>query len=173
VVPGGGVEPPRPEGRRILSPLRLPVPPSRHFLEVLDYKIYILLCSFVTHDNECETVQENVEVFADLHRSLSFFPVKRFANGLRLKARSPSTPYEILPLIALAAPSLNYALAPFPGMFASRGSAVVDVWAWPATHQNRPAGVLSAKAACFRHLSSSKARPRKQDRVALRIAHNT
>src|SRR5215813_11517947 len=30
MVPGGGVEPPRPEGRRILSPLRLPVPPSRH-----------------------------------------------------------------------------------------------------------------------------------------------
>src|SRR6266576_6707689 len=32
LVPGGGVEPPRPEGRRILSPLRLPVPPSRHLL---------------------------------------------------------------------------------------------------------------------------------------------
>src|SRR5258708_646021 len=31
MVPGGGVEPPRPEGRRILSPLRLPVPPSRHW----------------------------------------------------------------------------------------------------------------------------------------------
>ncbi len=31
LVPGGGVEPPRPEGRRILSPLRLPVPPSRLF----------------------------------------------------------------------------------------------------------------------------------------------
>ena len=30
VVPGGGVEPPRAEARRILSPLRLPVPPSRH-----------------------------------------------------------------------------------------------------------------------------------------------
>ena len=30
LVPGGGVEPPRPCGRRILSPLRLPVPPSRH-----------------------------------------------------------------------------------------------------------------------------------------------
>jgi hypothetical protein len=29
LVPGGGVEPPRPCGRRILSPLRLPVPPSR------------------------------------------------------------------------------------------------------------------------------------------------
>ena len=30
LVPGGGVEPPRAEARRILSPLRLPVPPSRH-----------------------------------------------------------------------------------------------------------------------------------------------
>src|SRR6267154_1228876 len=29
LVPGGGVEPPRAEARRILSPLRLPVPPSR------------------------------------------------------------------------------------------------------------------------------------------------
>jgi hypothetical protein len=28
-VPGGGIEPPRAEARRILSPLRLPVPPSR------------------------------------------------------------------------------------------------------------------------------------------------
>jgi hypothetical protein len=28
-VPGGGVEPPRPCGRRILSPVRLPIPPSR------------------------------------------------------------------------------------------------------------------------------------------------
>ena len=28
-MPGGGVEPPRPCDRRILSPLRLPVPPSR------------------------------------------------------------------------------------------------------------------------------------------------
>jgi hypothetical protein len=30
LVPGGGVEPPRGCPRRILSPLRLPVPPSRH-----------------------------------------------------------------------------------------------------------------------------------------------
>ena len=29
-MPGGGIEPPRAEARRILSPLRLPVPPSRH-----------------------------------------------------------------------------------------------------------------------------------------------
>ena len=31
LVPGGGIEPPRAEARRILSPLRLPVPPSRHY----------------------------------------------------------------------------------------------------------------------------------------------
>ena len=28
VVPGGGLEPPRPCGQRILSPLRLPIPPQ-------------------------------------------------------------------------------------------------------------------------------------------------
>ena len=28
-VPGGGLEPPRAEARRILSPVRLPIPPSR------------------------------------------------------------------------------------------------------------------------------------------------
>ena len=44
VVPGGGVEPPRPEGRRILSPLRLPVPPSRRFVEVIDFTA----CSLVS-----------------------------------------------------------------------------------------------------------------------------
>jgi hypothetical protein len=38
LVPGGGVEPPRPEGRRILSPLRLPVPPSRLYLQVTEIK---------------------------------------------------------------------------------------------------------------------------------------
>jgi hypothetical protein len=27
LVPGGGLEPPRPYGQRILSPLRLPIPP--------------------------------------------------------------------------------------------------------------------------------------------------
>ena len=36
LVPGGGIEPPRAEARRILSPLRLPVPPSRLYFEVLD-----------------------------------------------------------------------------------------------------------------------------------------
>lgn len=34
LVPGGGLEPPRTEVRRILSPLRLPVPPSRLRMEV-------------------------------------------------------------------------------------------------------------------------------------------
>jgi hypothetical protein len=45
LVPGGGVEPPRPEGRRILSPLRLPVPPSRLYLEVPDFTTCLRLCS--------------------------------------------------------------------------------------------------------------------------------
>src|SRR6266581_1843549 len=34
LVPGGGVEPPRAEARRILSPLRLPVPPSRLWVAI-------------------------------------------------------------------------------------------------------------------------------------------
>jgi hypothetical protein len=50
MVPGGGVEPPRPEGRRILSPLRLPVPPSRLFVEVLDFTAYFVLHSFTIHN---------------------------------------------------------------------------------------------------------------------------
>jgi hypothetical protein len=45
LVPGGGVEPPRPEGRRILSPLRLPVPPSRLYLQVHDFTTSLWLCS--------------------------------------------------------------------------------------------------------------------------------
>ena len=71
LVPGGGVEPPRPEGRRILSPLRLPVPPSRHFVEVLDFSAYFTFFVFFILDNDCETVQVNVKVFMDFHRFLS------------------------------------------------------------------------------------------------------
>jgi hypothetical protein len=43
MVPGGGVEPPRAEARRILSPLRLPVPPSRLRMEAIDFKGYLVL----------------------------------------------------------------------------------------------------------------------------------
>jgi hypothetical protein len=57
LVPGGGIEPPRAEARRILSPLRLPVPPSRHFLEVLYSKAYFEPYSFTTQNDKCETVQ--------------------------------------------------------------------------------------------------------------------
>ena len=75
LVPGGGVEPPRPEGRRILSPLRLPVPPSRLFVEVLDFTAYFTFSVLFSKDNDCETVQANVEVFINFHRSLSL-PMK-------------------------------------------------------------------------------------------------
>jgi hypothetical protein len=55
-----------------LSPLRLPVPPSRQFVEVIDFTAYIKLYYLATPGNKCETVQENVEVIEDFHRSLSF-----------------------------------------------------------------------------------------------------
>ena len=54
-----------------MSPLRLPVPPSRHFVEVLDFTAYFTFYVFFIQDNDCETVQVNVEVFIDFHRSLS------------------------------------------------------------------------------------------------------
>ncbi len=57
--------------RRILSPLRLPVPPSRHFVEVPDSTAYFTLYVFVVCDSECETVQVSVKVFMDFHRFLS------------------------------------------------------------------------------------------------------
>jgi hypothetical protein len=72
LVPGGGVEPPRPEGRRILSPLRLPVPPSRLFVEVLEFTAVYLLHHLGAKNDKCETVQESVEVLEDLHRSSSY-----------------------------------------------------------------------------------------------------
>jgi hypothetical protein len=45
------------ETLRIKSPLRLPVPPSRRFVEVLDFTACFVLCSFVFQNNKCETVQ--------------------------------------------------------------------------------------------------------------------
>ena len=70
MVPGGGIEPPRAEARRILSPLRLPVPPSRHFVEMLDFTAYFTFYVFFIQDGDCDTMQVNVEVFMDSHRSL-------------------------------------------------------------------------------------------------------
>jgi hypothetical protein len=56
LVPGGGVEPPRAEARRILSPLRLPVPPSRLYLQVPDFTSCLSLCSLFTPHDKCATV---------------------------------------------------------------------------------------------------------------------
>src|ERR1700685_743731 len=52
LVPGGGIEPPRAEARRILSPLRLPVPPSRLCLQVPDFTTFLWLCSPFTSNDE-------------------------------------------------------------------------------------------------------------------------
>ena len=56
MVPGGGVEPPRAEARRILSPLRLPVPPSRLYLQVPDFTTCLWLCSLFIQNDKCATV---------------------------------------------------------------------------------------------------------------------
>jgi hypothetical protein len=48
--------------RRILSPLRLPVPPSRLFVEVLDLEIDISPHSFVARTRERETVQWSARI---------------------------------------------------------------------------------------------------------------
>ena len=75
LVPGGGVEPPRPEGRRILSPLRLPVPPSRHCWKVL--------------------VTDRSHTFSSTRADV----ILRLRNPLQ----NPRVPYEILPPLALTA----------------------------------------------------------------------
>jgi hypothetical protein len=40
-------------------------------VEVLDFTAYFTFYVFLTQDNDCETVQANVEVFMDFHRYLS------------------------------------------------------------------------------------------------------
>ena len=40
----------------LLSPLRLPVPPSRLFVEVPDFTAYFTFYVFFIQDNDCETV---------------------------------------------------------------------------------------------------------------------
>ena len=100
---GRGVEPPWSCLRRILSPLRLPVPPSRLYVEVIDFKYYLTLYSFAIQNNECETVKESVKLFADFHRSLPF--AHEALNGV-LGAMCPRpaspkrAPDDILPLRA-------------------------------------------------------------------------
>jgi hypothetical protein len=56
LVPGGGVEPPRAEARRILSPLRLPVPPSRLYLQVPYFTTSLWLFFVSSKNDECATV---------------------------------------------------------------------------------------------------------------------
>src|ERR1700677_2414130 len=51
LVPGGGVEPPRGCPRRILSPLRLPVPPSRRISILLHLALWAKAAQFVRAGN--------------------------------------------------------------------------------------------------------------------------
>jgi hypothetical protein len=84
-------------------------------VEVLGSTIYTLLCSFVAHHNECETVQESVKVFGDLHSFLSFASVV-LCSRFRAKMSPVPSPkkrhrYEIVAPIAPAASSVNCGVA--------------------------------------------------------------
>jgi hypothetical protein len=61
-----------------LSPLRLPVPPSRLFVEMLDSTAYFTFYVFAVYASECETVQVNVKVFMD-STDPCHLPMKCFA----------------------------------------------------------------------------------------------
>src|SRR5579885_58133 len=61
VVPGGGLEPPRPCGLRILSPLRLPISPSGP----------VRYMAVITILNECKIAEVSLKKFlqiSSLHR---------------------------------------------------------------------------------------------------------
>src|ERR1035438_7212823 len=90
LVPGGGVEPPRAEARRILSPLRLPVPPSRHFVEVLDFTTCLWLCSLFIQNDECANCVRKCVSFLGFPQLVVILPVKRFAGDCRAKSPLPS-----------------------------------------------------------------------------------
>ena len=91
--------------RRILSPLRLPVPPSRRFVELFYSKAVSLLIHIGAQGNKCEIVQQTVKAFDDFHSSSSL-PLKRFTGDSRVQSPLPSHnnhnneehPFEILAL---------------------------------------------------------------------------
>ena len=60
-VPGGGLEPPRPNGHRILSPERLPIPPSGHIgsanIIIIFKKAKIFLKKYATFDIKRRFIQ--------------------------------------------------------------------------------------------------------------------
>jgi hypothetical protein len=99
-VPGGGVEPPRAEARRILSPLRLPVPPSRLYLQVLILRpVYgsVPFSSKMTNVQPCKKVRQ----FPQTSTVHCHFPMKHLPAILWLRVHCQvirKHPQEILPL---------------------------------------------------------------------------
>jgi len=80
-------------------------------VEVLDSTACFTFYVFFVCDNECETVQVNVKVFMDFHRSLSLAHESLCGSSWATMSPRPSNneghPYEILPPNAVIAPSLN------------------------------------------------------------------
>ncbi len=85
----GSRTPTRGEPRRILSPLRLPVPPSRHFVEVHDSKAVHLLIHISAQGNKCETVQQAWK-FSMISTASCPCPQRALPAILGLRAHCPS-----------------------------------------------------------------------------------
>src|SRR5579872_5457798 len=79
-------------------------------VEVPDSRGYFAFYIFFVHDSKCETVQVNVKVFTDFHRSLSLAhaaPCGSSRATMSLGQAITRTSVEILPPNAVIAPSLN------------------------------------------------------------------
>ena len=84
LVPGGGIEPPRYHYRRILSPVRLPVPPSRLCGAICAAKHY---CSNprALNGSIAASIQPDYRVTADLRQPAPYNPC-----GESLRIRFPT-----------------------------------------------------------------------------------
>jgi hypothetical protein len=89
VVPGRGVEPRRPEGRRILSPLRLPVPPSRHVVEVIDFTACSLLLFFLLPKQQMRNCVTKCAAFRGFAQPTLILPTKCCDSFSGLDAHDP------------------------------------------------------------------------------------
>src|SRR5579884_2234586 len=86
MVPGGGIEPPRAEARRILSPLRLPVPPSR-----LEWRIQYRTTELRKPPAGCARRRTHIRAFR--LRTMSAAHVALYASALLLRL----TPGTLIP----------------------------------------------------------------------------
>ena len=75
--------------RRILSPLRLPVPPSRHFVGVIDFTACSLFLFFLLPNNKCETRVTKCGAFRGFAQPNLILPMKCCDSFSGLDADDP------------------------------------------------------------------------------------